>query len=386
MPQWTLRLAAGEHCRVECPVKVKVGAVTAKPASLMLTETATGRAVPCQGGVDGEGNLWVHWIVDALRAGATREYRLETGDEPEPWPGVLVVDRDGRMEVQIADRFFTAYNYGSQWVKPFLWPVVGPYDDHITRDYPMIPDVPGEKHDHHHQKSLYTAHGSVNGVDDWSEETGHGSVVHRGFAQLVSGPVLGVIQADNDWVSKDGEKVMSEQRTMVFYNLPGPEKIVDYTVHFKADAGPVTFGDTKEGGILAVRVATTMDENSGLGGKIENAYGGVSEKENWGKKAPWCDYSGPVKDRFVGITIMDHLDNPRYPTEYHVRAYGLMTANPFAWHDYKADPTLDGSLTVPAGEDLIFRYRLYIHRGDAKVGKVGERYHDFINPPTVEVD
>jgi hypothetical protein len=90
-------------------------------------------------------------------------------------------------------------------------------------------------------------------------------------------------------------------------------------------------------------------------------------------------------DRWVGIAIMDHIDNVRYPSEYHVRNYGLMTANPFAWHDYKADASLDGSLYLEAGKDLVFRYRLLIHRGDAQLGNVAARYHDFINPPTVEV-
>ncbi|MGI6206814.1 MAG: PmoA family protein [Anaerolineae bacterium] len=386
MPDWRLRLSAGEHCRVDCPVKVNVGPVGGKPRSLKLTEAATGRSVPCQGGVDDEGNLWVHWVLDVLAAGSTREYLLETRDEEEAHRGVIVEDQDGRVRVQIGGHLFTAYNYSDQWARPFLWPVVGPYGDNVTRNYPMVQDIEGEKHDHPHHKSIYTAHGDVNGVDNWSETPGHGRILHRGFRQLVSGPVLGVIQADNDWVSNQGEKVMYEQRTMVFYNLlPNHEKIIDYTVHFKADMGPVKFGDTKEGGILSVRVATSMDVNSGMGGKIENAYGGTNEKETWGKKAQWCDYSGPVMDRWVGIAIMDHIDNVRYPSEYHVRNYGLMTANPFAWHDYKADASLDGSLYLEAGKDLVFRYRLLIHRGDAQLGNVAARYHDFINPPTVEV-
>jgi hypothetical protein len=251
----------------------------------------------------------------------------------------------------------------------------------------MVANIEGEKHDHHHHKSVYTAHGDVNGVDDWSEEAGHGRIVHKGFKQLVSGPVAGVIQSDNEWVSRDGEPVVYEQRTVVFHNtLPGHERLVDFAIHFMANKGqPVKFGDTKEGGILSVRVATSMDVASGLGGKIENSFGGTNENETWGKPAHWCDYSGPVNGRQVGIAIMDHPGNLRHPTGWHVRNYGLMTANPFAESYYKNNPSLDGSYTIPAGGELVFRYRLLVHRGDAAFGRVAARYHDYISPPAVEV-
>jgi hypothetical protein len=34
-----------------------------------------------------------------------------------------------------------------------------------------------------------------------------------------------------------------------------------------------------------------------------------------------------------------------------------------------------------AGATMSFRYRLYLHLGDAAAGAVTEKYHDFINPP-----
>ena len=112
-----------------------------------------------------------------------------------------------------------------------------------------------------------------------------------------------------------------------------------------------------------MRVATSMDVASEMGGKIENSFGGVNEDETWGKPAQWCDYSGPVAGRKVGIAIMDHPGNWRHPSRYHVRNYGLMTANPFALSYYYDDQTLDGSMTIPAGGESIFRYRLLVHEG-----------------------
>jgi hypothetical protein len=417
---------AGEHSRFDCPMMADLGRCDESFDFLLLSEAKTGRAVPCQGGRDENGDVRLHWIIDALEAGESREYLVQTACDDDPDCdcdcedcedeqcecdcgcddeedldseeedeeeeelegdyGVELYDDGEKVDIVIAGNLFSAYHYSSKWVRPFMWPVIGPYGDCVTRNYPMIPDVEGEKHDHHHQKSLYTAFGSVNGVDNWSEEPGHGRIIHRGFTQLEGGPVAGILQADNDWVGPDGTKVMSERRTVVVYDLsPSQDKIVDFTIAFKADAGEVRFGDTKEGGILSVRVATSMDVDTGLGGKIENSFGGTNENETWGKPAHWCDYSGPVLGRRVGVAIMDHPGNLRHPTGWHVRNYGLMTANCFAESYYKNSDKYDGSYVMPAGSELVFRYRLLIHKGDAKAGRVGERYHDYINPPSYEV-
>jgi len=386
MAKFRLRVSAGEHDRIECPVVASLGEISETFASLKMTEETTGKEILCQSGESDNSQVMVHWVLDALEAGETRDYIVETSQDAPTATGVALADTGGKVDVLINGQLFTAYHYDSRWARPFLWPAIGPYGDTVTRNYPMIEDIEGEKHDHPHHKSIYTAFGEVNDVDDWSEMPGHGRIVHKGFAQLQSGPIVGAIQADNDWVSADGRKVLSEKRTVVVYNLlPSTERLVDFVIAFKADVGDVKFGDTKEGGILSVRVATSMDVASGLGGKIENAFGGINEDETWGKPAHWCDYSGPVKGRRVGIAIMDHPSNLRHPTGWHVRNYGLMTANCFADSYYKNDPSLDGSYTIASGDELVFRYRLLIHKGDAEIGRVSERYHDYINPPKVEL-
>jgi hypothetical protein len=87
----------------------------------------------------------------------------------------------------------------------------------------------------------------------------------------------------------------------------------------------------------------------------------------------------------VGITLMDHPTNPRYPTHWHVRDYGLMTANPFGLHDFYGDTnTHRGDWTIPAYESRNFLYRVLLHRGGTAESAIRERYHDFVNPPKVE--
>ena len=62
-----------------------------------------------------------------------------------------------------------------------------------------------------------------------------------------------------------------------------------------------------------------------------------------------------------GMTVVDHRSNPRHPSHWHVRGYGLFTANPFGLHDFTGDDSVDASLTIDSGEAAVFRYRLIIH-------------------------
>ena len=139
---------------------------------------------------------------------------------------------------------------------------------------------------------------------------------------------------------------------------------------------------SKEGGILSVRVASEMDVPRT--GRITNVYGGTNEAETWGKAAHWCDYSGSVEGKQVGIAVLDHPHSFRYPTHWHVRDYGLMTANPFAYAAY-TDGVKDGSHTLKSGDTLAFRYRVVLHRQSCNDAQINERYLDFVAPPRVTV-
>lgn len=371
---------AGTHDRHNCPVYAKIPIVSS--GGLALREEGTGQIVPVQWR-EAKAGSEVVWLLDVLPSGSVRTYEVLKMSDLSDRENVRLVDAAGQVEVTVGGELFTRYHYGIVSARPFLYPVIGPYGHGITRSYPMADDVPGEKHDHPHHRSLYTAFGDVNGVDDWSEGEGHGCIVHQGFRALECGPVYGRIEADNAWVSSQGELVVAETREMVFYATPPHARLIDYAVTFRAGDEPVTFGDTKEGGILSVRVATSMDVASGMGGRITNAYGGVDEEETWGQRSPWCDYSGPVAGRTVGIAVLDHPDNLRYPTQWHVRDYGLMTANCFGWSYYKGDPALDGSHTIPPQTDLAFRYRIYVHTGCAE--RVPAQFTNWTFPPKVSI-
>jgi hypothetical protein len=253
--------------------------------------------------------------------------------------------------------------------------VIGPTGVPIIRHYPMKDINPDEAKDHVHHKSLWFTHGEVNGQDFWGEGSRSGKVVHDKFLKVSSGRKVGVIQSKNKWVAKSGEVVCTDTRTHRFYNRQDGQ-VMDFEITFHASEGKVVLGDTKEGS-MAIRLTPTMRLKGKVGkGHIVNSEGDT-DGSTWGKRAAWCDYYGPVEGETVGVAIFDHPQNPKHPTWWHVRDYGLFTANPFGVHNFERKEKGVGDITIPAGESLTFKYRFYFHKGDDKQGKVARHYREY---------
>ncbi|MBI3837598.1 MAG: PmoA family protein [Planctomycetia bacterium] len=274
------------------------------------------------------------------------------------------------VTVKVDGQPFTEYLIKSG-SKPILWPIFGPTGKRVTRNWPMEDGVASEKdRDHIHQRSLWFTHGSVNGIDFWSE--GKGRIEHREFGKVAGGPQA-VIVTHNDWLSPDGSKLQCQDERTLTFGADADRRWIDFEIAIKATGGPVTFGDTKEGS-FGMRVASTLRVDSQQGGKIINS-DGQTDGAAWGKPAAWVDYHGPVEGETVGIAILNHPSSFRFPTYWHVRGYGLFAANPFGLHDFTG--TMKGEYTLPAGETLKFRYRVLLHKGDEKAGRIADAFAEF---------
>ena len=380
----TFTVNAGFHDRDGCPVSANVdhpGVSQLHDQAVTLTDAASNSTIPAQCFANENGTTTVNWILDGLAAGESRTYTLAAGSVAGE-SGVQLNEEAETIAVTLNDRPFTTFRYATSnnkgQFRPYFFPVLGPNGCEVTRG-----ETSEISKDHVHHRSLYVAYGEVNDVDLWGEGSNSGRVVHQGFTQKQGGAVVGRIYTHNNWETQAGDVLMTDKQNFRIYNLSEDAALIDLDLSFIASAGDVHFGDTKEGGIMSIRVHPSM--NASEGGKIENAFGGINEAETWGKRANWCDYSGVVDGTPVGIAVFDHIVNPRYPTYWHVRNYGLMGSNIFGSGTFERDPSKDGSYTLKQGEEMHFRFRVLIHAGDATVGKVGQKYHDFINPPAVEV-
>jgi len=291
--------------------------------------------------------------------------------------GVRLVQETDHVRVELNGRLFTEY-YFTNVPRPFFYPLLGPGQLPMTRNWPMKSE-PDEEHDHPHHRSFWFAHGSVNGADLWSEEKNSGKTIQTSFLEIRSGEKAGVLRTSNTWMNKEGEPVCADERTITFH-VPGPDdqRMVDFEITLRPVSGDLTLGDTKEGS-MALRLAETMRLKGKVGkGHIVNSEG-QTDDATWGKRAKWCDYYGPVNGQTVGAAIFDNPANPRYPTWWHVRDYGLFAANPFGQHDFeKLSDKIAGNLVVPAGKSVTFRYRFLFHKGDEKSAKIAEAYDEYL--------
>jgi hypothetical protein len=275
--------------------------------------------------------------------------------------------------VTIDGRPFTEYVIRSG-TKPILWPIIGPTGEPLTRAYPMVKDTKETK-DHVHHRSLWFTHGDVNGIDFWGETPPGktGTIVHRKFVKIAGGSQAEIV-TENDWLSPAGKKVLEDRRQLVF-GAQGDTRWIDFDIALRASEGPITFGDTKEGS-FGLRVAESLQVEAKLGGQIVNS-AGQTDAEAWGKPASWVDYHGPVGGKTVGIAIFNHPSSFRYPTGWHVRTYGLFAANPFAQRGFAGKESKAVSYTLPQGKEIVLRYRVFLHRGDDKEGKVAEAFAEY---------
>lgn len=392
-----VEVSAGPHDRKNAMVSAICGGNCGEMGSHAMFEVnedgSWGAQIPCQclGEVcvcDEEDCLCdceLVWIVPEMKAGETRRFVITKGDAMAV-PGVeLDLVEDERVDFKVDGQDFLSYVFKAGIVRPFCYPVFGPNGKIIVREV-SLPMKEGLDHPHH--KGIWVAQGHVNdGEDNWSELNDHATTECQEIAVLAEGPVCGELVAFSDWMSgRRGNKVkmLEEQTRLRVYNTPDGARIMDWTITFVAseDKG-FFFGDTKEAGTLSIRLKESMEERNT--GTIRNSFGAVGEAENWGKRAEWVDYYGEVDGEVMGVTIMDHPDNHGYPAHWHVRSYGLFTANQWGLHDFTGDPAIRGDLAVKEGDFLTFRFRMYIHAGDTDQAEVAGQYFNFVFPPTVKV-
>ncbi|MBD3353286.1 MAG: hypothetical protein GF364_17530 [Candidatus Lokiarchaeota archaeon] len=382
MTEIDLAFLAGPFERPECPAKVKVPLKIEKPVvgTINLDEEDTqfpAYIVPLD-----KKYAELYTIVPPLKKNAelgsvvtiNKDASLDSED------GVKLENvSENQIKVTIGGKDFTSvYLNAKDAQRPYLYPLLAPCGVGVTRNWPIKKDVSGDSTDHVHHKSCWTAWGDINGVDNWSDGRKKGRQETKKILEVVSSPVFGKVKMHNIWTDRKGREQISEIRDIVFYNTKNV-RLVDFTISLKATQEDLTFGDTKEGGFLSIRVATPMEVKKKQGGKIQNSFGGKNEGQTWGKRAQWCDYSGIVDEKEAGVAIFDNPANYMFPTYWHVRNYGLMGANPLGISHFLGRKN-DGSIILKKGGSLVFKYRLVVHDGYADDANLQEHYLNYYYP------
>jgi hypothetical protein len=311
-----------------------------------------------------------HVMLPALSAGKPAVFEATELASAGPAPGIACVDRSGALAIDLAGSPFMTFHHTTDYPKPVINPILTPGGVNMLRE-PMAAWSEGE---HPWQRGLTLMQGAINGVDCWNErpdKAGFGRTAQDKIT-VSHNPMSLLIASENTWYEAD-RPLMTDSRSYRLFDSGREAVVIDIALTLKASHGPVTIGDTKEGGFLCIRVNPTMDARAN--GHMRNAYGATDEKGCWSLPSHWLDYYGPVGDEVAGYAVFDHPQNLRYPTTWHVRGYGLLAPN--CWM-FKPDHPL------AASETLTFRWRVIVHAGDTDQADIANRFLDYVDGARVE--
>jgi hypothetical protein len=287
--------------------------------------------------------------------------------------GVTLKEEANHISVSIDGKPFTDYWFGKRddrpYARPFFYPVLAADGTAVTDDHY------GQK-EHPHHNSLWVGHGDVNGVDHWALKSDQTPQQRHIKFEKVEGDA---IVEELTWDGQNAQPMLHERRTLRFEPLPGGSRAIDFTEEYTPVFGPVTFQDTKEAGLVAVRLTKSISDNptittaAGVHGE-----GMKAEKQAWGKAADWCDESGNVNGKEYGVAVLDDPRNPLHPTRWHVRAYGLLAANPFGLSYFdKGAAKHAGDFKMEPGKTVTFRYQVIVHEGGAAAAGIASQYQEY---------
>jgi hypothetical protein len=274
-----------------------------------------------------------------------------------PWP-----KGDGFQVTQTPDRLVIAHS--SQPVAEFVFRdegILRPYFANVhapgglkaTRSHPPVAGVDATDHDRMHP-GIWLAFGDLGGADFWRNQ---GRIEHVRFTQPPSIHDGHLTFASECRLSTaEGRKLCSLTNRFTLAAQSNAWLLV-WDATFHSDEGDFAFGDQEEMGFGA-RVATAITEKNG--GRITSSTGLKSAKNTWGQPAEWCDYSGAVNGKAIGITLWSDSANFR-PSWWHNRDYGVFVANPFG----RAAMTQGdrSAVTVKRGESFRLGFGAVIHAG-----------------------
>jgi hypothetical protein len=144
---------------------------------------------------------------------------------------------------------------------------------------------------------------------------------------------------------------------------------IDFSIRLTAQE-EVTILQTNHS-LFSARMIPELSVQSG--GTLVNSLGDSGEKETFGKRAPWMDYSctWPETELREGLAILNHPANAWSPPPWFTRDYGFFSPTPMYWPENGSNTHLD------LGQYLNLAYRVVVHSGDAGDAEIADRYEEW---------
>ena len=300
-----------------------------------------------------------------------------------------------RVDVVIGGKPFTPYIWPDQVKKPVLDPIRSAGGTIVTRGWPLAPR-PGERIDHPHHVGLWFNYESVNGLDFWNnsdaikaeERSKMGTILHRRIVSVKGGADRGELTTESDWVTSTGT-VLLHERTQFLFSGDATTRTIDRIATLTAADQKVVFADAKDG-MLGMRVARQLEQpsneplvftdiagratevakmdNTGVTGEYLSSEGKKGDAV-WATRGRWTLLAGTIGSQPITIAMIDHPQNPGFPTYWHARGYGLFAANPLGQKVF-SEGRETMNFTLQPGASATFRYRVVVLEEKAPADRI----------------
>ncbi len=238
----------------------------------------------------------------------------------------------------------------------YIHPLYGPDGEVLTDDFPK---------DHYHHRGLFWSWPHVRIGDQHYDLWMLKGIEHRFERWLAreAGTTNATLGVENGWFVGN-RKVMREEVWIRTAPSSRDERALGVELTWTPVSEPITLegAEGKSYGGLTLRFAprtnTVITTPLGQGGKDLTI-----------TRLPWADLSARFagREQASGAAIFVAPDHPDYPPEWLTRHYGVLC---LGWPGVKPK-------TFQPGETIRCRYRVWIHRGPASVGRLKQAYQAY---------
>ncbi len=239
----------------------------------------------------------------------------------------------------------------------YLHPVFGLDEEVLTDDFPK---------DHDYHRGLYWAWPHIkignDEFDSWSLR-GIRTEFQRWLARETT-PTRALLGVENAWLV--GERKVMEERVRILVHPASPTgRALDVELTWTPTDRPITLwgAEGKSYGGLNVRFGPRRQT-------IITVPTGRTSEDLVVTRLPWADFSGDFRPsgELSGAAIFVAPEHPDYPPTWMTRHYGFLAVG---WPGVTAQ-------TLPAGQPLTCRYRIWIHRGCPDAAVIQSAYDSYL--------
>lgn len=306
-------------------------------------------------------------LASAAAANASRAWAADAPAPTSVIPGFHFTEQEGgRLLLTENGKPVLTYNFGDQLkegVPPdrkrscYVHPVWGLDGEVLTDDFPK---------DHYHHRGLAWMWQRIR-VDGKEAAIWAIKGVRQHFVKWLDRKAdagAATFAVENQWIMDDKKKVAKETVRLTVHKTEAAGRAIDAEITLESLGPTITvLGEPTKGyGGFCVRFAPRTET-------VMTTEKGVVPKDTDLERVPWADLSAKFEGRPTpsGIAIFVNASNPLAPNTWTLRDYGFLGP---CW------PGLE-TATLEPGKPVTFKYRVWVHRGDAAAGGVKEAFEAF---------